>query len=83
MVYQNRPTQGIRTPSAPGSVRPPPVIASPSRVGNYQRESLRIPVTRRVVSVPGSSHGSPAVGLNSNLCPLVFQGIICIFYLRK
>lgn len=67
MVYQNRAGQGTRTTGTPASVRPPSVITSQPRVGNYQRESLRIPVTRRVVSVPGSSHGSPVVGLDSNL----------------
>uniref|UniRef100_A0A915Q623 Uncharacterized protein n=1 Tax=Setaria digitata TaxID=48799 RepID=A0A915Q623_9BILA len=55
MVYQNRPVQGVRV-TTPASVRPPPLVTSQSRVGNYQRESVRVPVTRRVVSVPGSSH---------------------------
>lgn len=63
MVYQNRAGQGTRTTNTAGSVRPPPVITSQSRSETYQRESLRVPVTRRIVSVPGSSHGSPAVGL--------------------
>uniref|UniRef100_A0A158Q8A9 Bm3641 n=1 Tax=Elaeophora elaphi TaxID=1147741 RepID=A0A158Q8A9_9BILA len=64
MVYQNRPTQGTRTP---GSVRPQPVITSQSRAGNYQRESLRIPVTRRIVSVPSSSHDSPVAPMGKRL----------------
>ncbi|EJD74858.1 CBR-NURF-1 protein [Loa loa] len=67
MVYQNRPMQGDRTPSTPGSIRPPPVITSQSRAGNYQRESLRIPVSRRVVSVPGSNHGSPVAPMGKRL----------------
>ncbi|VIO94057.1 PHD-finger family protein [Brugia malayi] len=67
MVYQNHPTQSTRTASAPGSVRTPPMIASQPRTGTYQRESVRIPVTRRVVSVPGSSHGSPVAPVGKRL----------------
>ncbi|VBB31827.1 unnamed protein product [Acanthocheilonema viteae] len=67
MVYQNRPTQGTRTISTPGSVHSSPVITSQSRAGNSQRESLRIPVTRRIVSVPGSSHSSPMPPMGKRL----------------
>ncbi|KAM3720121.1 putative nucleosome-remodeling factor subunit [Dirofilaria immitis] len=67
MVYQNRSTEGTRTTNAPRSVRPPTLITSQSKVGNYQHESLRIPVTRRVVSVPSSSHGSPVAPIGKRL----------------
>ncbi|CAG9536170.1 unnamed protein product [Cercopithifilaria johnstoni] len=67
MVYQNRPTQGTKTTGTPGSIRSPPVITSQSRAGSYQRESLRIPVARTVVSIPGSSHGSPVAPIGKRL----------------
>ncbi|VDK85722.1 unnamed protein product [Litomosoides sigmodontis] len=67
MVYQNRAGQGTRATSTVGSVRPPSAITSQLRPETYQRESLRIPVTRRIVSVPGTSHGSPAAPIGKRL----------------
>lgn len=72
MVYQNRPAQESRTTSTPGSVRPQPVITPQSRPGNCQRESLRIPITRRIVSIPSSSHSSPVVGSSINFLLFIF-----------